>query len=110
MQYGEHIVLPDGKNPDTLDDGSFRCVFEETNGGLFVARDLSVDAELNVTDDIRNCDLEDTAYNFARGHYTVGKEIIDKVNGRMRKLIDNCDNVQGFAVNHSVSGCTGLGA
>ena len=27
----------------------------------------------------------------------------------MRKLIDNCDNVQGFAVNHSVDGSTGSG-
>ena len=52
---------------------------------------------------------EDAANNFARGHYTVGKEIIDKVNDRMRKLVDNCDNVQGFVVNHSVGGGTGSG-
>ena len=50
---------------------------------------------------------EDAANNFARGHYTVGKEIIDKVNDRLRKLVDNCDNVQGFVVNHSVGGGTG---
>ena len=50
--------------------------------------------------------------NFARGHYTVGKEIIDKVNDRMRKLADNCDNVQGFVVSYHVDGSTrsGLGA
>ena len=30
----EHGVLADGKNPDTSDDGSFRSIFEETNGGL----------------------------------------------------------------------------
>ena len=41
---------------------------------------------------------------------TVGKEIIDKVNHRMRKLMDNCDNVQGFVVSHSAGGDTGLGA
>ena len=52
---------------------------------------------------------EDAANNFARGHYTVGKEIIDKVSDRLRKLVDNCDNVQGFVVNHSVGGGTGSG-
>ena len=117
-----HGVLADGKNPDTSDDGSFPCFYEKTNGGLFVPRNLSVDLERNVIDDIRNGDLanifhpefllngkEDAANNFARGHYTVGKEIIDKVNDRMRKLVDNCDNVQGFVVNHSVGGGTGSG-
>merc|ERR1712152_121452 len=52
---------------------------------------------------------EDAANNFARGHGTVGKEMIDKVNDRLRKLVDNCDNVQGFVVNHSVGGGTGSG-
>merc|ERR1712154_707271 len=52
---------------------------------------------------------EDAANNFARGHYTVGKEMIDKVNDRLRKLVDNCDNVQGFVINHSVGGGTGSG-
>jgi tubulin alpha len=39
----------------------------------------------------------------------VGKEIIDKVNDRLRKLVDNCENVQGFVINHSVGGGTGSG-
>merc|ERR1712157_601032 len=43
------------------------------------------------------------------GHYTMGKEMIDKVNDRLRKLVDNCDNVQGFVINHSVGGGTGSG-
>ena len=52
--WRSHCVLADGKNTDTLDDGSFRCIFEETNGGLFVPRNLSFDLEPNVIDDIRN--------------------------------------------------------
>ena len=108
----------DGKNPDTLDDGSARCFFEETNGGFLVPRNLSVDSEPNVIDDIRNGDLFRSQFllqgkegaTVARGHYTVGKEIIDKVNDRMKKLMDNCANVQGFVVNHSVGADTGLGA
>lgn len=34
---------------------------------------------------------EDAANNYARGHYTVGKEIIDLVLERIRKLV--CPNV-----------------
>ena len=30
---------------------------------------------------------EDAANNYARGHYTIGKEIIDIVMDRMRKLV-----------------------
>merc|ERR1711994_634920 len=52
---------------------------------------------------------EDAANNFARGHYTVGKEQMDKVNDRLRKLVDNSENVQGFIVNHSLGGGTGSG-
>merc|ERR1719371_27401 len=49
---------------------------------------------------------EDAANNFARGHYTIGKEM---VNEAVRKLADNSTNVQGFIVNHSVGGGTGSG-
>jgi len=52
---------------------------------------------------------EDAANNFARGHYTVGKELMDQVNDRVRRLVDNCENVQGFIVNHAVGGGTGSG-
>jgi len=32
---------------------------------------------------------EDAANNYARGHYTVGKEMIDQVLDRIRKLVSN---------------------
>merc|ERR1711876_128566 len=41
--------------------------------------------------------------------YTWGKEQMDIVNDRIRKLVDNSENVQGFIVNHSVGGGTGSG-
>ena len=41
--------------------------------------------------------------------YTVGKEIINEVNERLRKLVENCDDVQGFFINHSVVCGTGSG-
>merc|ERR1711964_890338 len=52
---------------------------------------------------------EDAANNFARGHYTIGKENIDAASELVRKLTDNSENVQGFIVNHAVGGGTGSG-
>merc|ERR1712117_667472 len=78
--------------------------------------------EPTVVDDVRTGDYsqmfhpefllngkEDAANNFARGHYTVGKEILDQVNDRLRKLVDNSENVQGFIIHHAVGGGTGSG-
>ena len=50
---------------------------------------------------------EDDRNNFARSYYTVSKEMIDKVNYLLFELVNNCDNVQGFAINHSVEGGIG---
>merc|ERR1711915_601967 len=47
--------------------------------------------------------------NFARGHYTVGKEMMDTVADRLKNMVENSENVQGFIVNHSVGGGTGSG-
>lgn len=38
---------------------------------------------------------EDAANNYARGHYTIGKEIIDSVLDRMRKLVRHSSGSQG---------------
>jgi len=37
---------------------------------------------------------EDAANNYARGHYTIGKEIVDLALDRIRKLADNCTGLQ----------------
>merc|ERR1712217_198964 len=88
----------------------------------FVPRNIYVDLEPTVIDDVERgpcSDLfhkeyfikgkEDAANNFARGHYTVGKEHMDKVNDRLKKAVEDCENVQGFLVCHSVGGGTGSG-
>merc|ERR1712025_68476 len=41
--------------------------------------------------------------------YTVGKEMGDIVSDRLRRLVDNCENPQGFIVTHAVGGGTGSG-
>merc|ERR1712062_751278 len=100
----------------------FLTFFEETSAGQFVPRNIYVDLEPTVLDDVRRGPCaslfhpeylvnakEDAANNFARGHYTVGKEMMDIVNDRVRKLVDNCENPQGFIVTHAVGGGTGSG-
>jgi len=52
---------------------------------------------------------EDAANNYARGHYTIGKEIVDLVLDRIRKLADQCTGLQGFLVFHCFGGGTGSG-
>merc|ERR1712141_89153 len=96
--------------------------YEETGTGQYVPRNITVDLEPSVVDDVRTGPWnqmfhpefllngkEDAANNFARGHYTVGKEILPTVNDALRKLVDECDNLQGFVCNHAVGGGTGSG-
>lgn len=52
---------------------------------------------------------EDASNNYARGHYTVGKELIDQVLDKIRRVADNCVGLQGFLVFHSFGGGTGSG-
>jgi len=40
---------------------------------------------------------------------TVGEEILDQENDRLRKLVDNSLNVQGFIIHRAVGGGTGSG-
>ncbi|XP_023324877.1 tubulin alpha-2 chain [Eurytemora carolleeae] len=52
---------------------------------------------------------EDAANNFARGHYTVGKEMIDRVMDKIRRQTESCSGFQGFFLFHSFGGGTGSG-
>merc|ERR1712142_401200 len=118
----EHKIGKDGKLTEEAADMYFKTFFEETSAGQFVPRNIYVDLEPTVVDDVRRGAYaamfhpeylinakEDAANNFARGHYTVGKEIMDVVSDRLRKLVDNSENVQGFVATHSVGGGTGSG-
>jgi len=121
-QYlAEHKIEKNGKMAES-EDKNFLTFFEETAIGNAVPRNLSVDLEPTVVNDIKTgtysalfhpeflvAGKEDAANNFARGHYTVGKEQMDLVNDRIRKMVDNSENVQGFIVNHAVGGGTGSG-
>jgi len=120
----EHNIKPDGTLPgdEEGEDDSFNTFFSETGGGKHVPRAILVDLEPTVVDEVRTgayrslyhpeqmiTGKEDAANNYARGHYTVGKEIVDLCLDRIRKLTDACTGLQGFLVFSSVGGGTGSG-
>jgi len=126
----EHGINPDGTLSDTpnksqfthKDDDSYTTFFSSSDTKRFVPRAVIVDLEPTVIDTIKQSkhkDLyhpeqlisgkEDAANNYARGHYTIGKELIDTVLNRVRKLTENCSGLQGFMVFHSFGGGTGSG-
>jgi tubulin alpha len=87
-----------------------------------VPRTIYADLEPNVVDEVRTgpyrslfhpehmiTGKEDASNNYARGHYTVGKELIDQVLDKVRRVADNCSGLQGFLVFHSFGGGTGSG-
>lgn len=122
----EHGITPDGlmpndSSPDKEED-AFNTFFSETGAGKHVPRCVFVDLEPTVVGEIKNgtyrklfnpesliTGKEDAANNYARGHYTVGKELVDSTLERIRKLADNCSGLQGFMIFHSVGGGTGSG-
>jgi len=122
-QYcNEHDVDAKGNRAESVEDEGFGSFFEETSMGQYVPRNVSIDLDPTVINDVKRGDLagiyhedflisgkEDAANNFARGHYTVGKELLDRANDCIRKLVDNSENAQGFLVNHAVGGGTGSG-
>lgn len=94
----EHKINPDGKliDPDNQKDDSFSTFFQETGTGNHVPRAIFVDLEPTVVDEVRQgpygkmfhpeqmiSGKEDAANNYARGHYTIGKELIDGVLDRV---------------------------
>jgi len=122
----EHGIQPDGQMPAVKTigggDDAFNTFFSETGSGKHIPRCVFVDLEPTVIDEIRTgtyrqlfhpeqliSGKEDAANNFARGHYTIGKEIVDLVLDRIRKLTDNCTGLQGFMIYNSIAGGTGSG-
>ncbi|CAK1603773.1 unnamed protein product [Parnassius mnemosyne] len=123
----EHGIRPDGTLPSFETDGGatdscFNTFFSEADRGKMVPRVVMVDLEPTVIDEIRNGEYrqlyhpeqlitgkEDAANNYARGHYSTGRDILEPVMERLRKLADQCTGLQGFFVFHSFGGGTGSG-
>jgi len=122
----EHGISPDGTIADpkksTSDPADFGTYFSEGSTGKYVPRAVMMDLEPTVIDEVK-CGtysklfnpsqlitgVEDASNNYARGHYTVGREYIDATMDQINKLAEQCDGLQGFTVFHSVGGGTGSG-
>ncbi|KAF2498542.1 tubulin-domain-containing protein [Lophium mytilinum] len=113
---------PDPEAKDLADTGSYETFFTETGNGKYVPRSIFVDLDPSPIDEIRTGSYrqlfhpellisgkEDAANNYARGHYTIGKEMVDSVIEKIRRVADNCSSLQGFLIFHSFGGGTGSG-
>jgi tubulin alpha len=118
----EHGITPDGYSSEKSRENSSSTFFSETDGGKFVPRAVFIDLEPGVIDEVRTgkykrlyhpeqliSGKEDASNNYARGHYTVGKNIVDTALDRIRRLAEVCKGLQGFLIFHAVGGGTGSG-
>jgi len=122
----EHGIHPDGSIPEEYQeeasDDSFSTFFNTTGSGKHVPRAVFVDLEPTVVDEVRTgtyrqlfhpeqliTGKEDAANNYARGHYTIGKEQIEVTLDRIRRMADQASGLQGFLVFHAFGGGTGSG-
>nr|VZI33211.1 unnamed protein product [Spirometra erinaceieuropaei] len=113
--------MPSDKANDGGND-SFQTCFNETEAVKLVLRAVLVDLEPTVVDEVRTgtyrqvfhpeqiiSGMEEAANNYAHDHYTIGKEVIDLVLDRIRKVVDLCTGIQGFVIFRSFGRGTGPG-
>ncbi|XP_058831174.1 tubulin alpha-8 chain-like [Topomyia yanbarensis] len=119
----EHGVQADGTVSEKIQvDENMAAFFHNTGSGKVVPRNIFIDLEESVIDEMKNGSYkylyhplymitgkEDAANNYARGQYTVGKQIIEHVCNSIQKLAEQCDGLQGVLVFHSFGGGTGSG-
>jgi tubulin alpha len=105
-QDGTHDVEKRTANKGHYEQQTYETFFHHTSQDKYVPRAVFIDLEPTVIDEIRTgpykrlfspesliSGKEDAANNYARGHYTVGKEIVDVCLDKIRKLADQCSGV-----------------
>ena len=121
----EHGIEPDGKistEKPKEDNNNYNSIYYETESGKYIPRTIFIDLEPAVVDEIRkgrynklyNPNLlltgkEDASDLYARGFCTIGKEMIEPACNKIKKLAENCSNLEGFIVTNSINGGTGSG-
>lgn len=121
----EHGIKSDGsQNSQVIGDADncYQTFFSESQSGKFVPRAILIDTEPTVIDEVRTGAFkelfhpgalintkEDAANNFARGHYSIGKQLLPTVMNTIRKVSEQSNSLQGFFVFHSFGGGTGSG-
>ncbi|KAJ8103220.1 Tubulin/FtsZ, GTPase domain-containing protein [Lipomyces tetrasporus] len=119
----EHGIQPDGYlSKGAHQTPGLEAFFAETARGRYVPRSVFVDLDYGPIDEVRSgrfhglfhpdqliSGQEDAANNYARGYYTIGRQVIDNVMERVRHITEDCSSLQGFMVFHSFGGGTGSG-
>jgi tubulin alpha len=112
----EHGIQPDGTLLTNEFDQSMLTFFEDIEY-KYIPRMLYIDLESTVLDEVRTgtyrklfhpsriiSGKEDAASNYARGYFTIGKELIDHVLDQIRCIANQCHSMQGFIIFHSFGG------
>ena len=123
----EHGIEYDGKYSlekfmGDNNNNNLNTLFYETEKGKYIPKSVFVDLEPSVVDEVRKgrfnklyipsqliTDKEDAADIYAKGYCTLGKYLIDETLDKIRKLAENCSNLEGFLFINSINGGTGSG-
>jgi tubulin alpha len=119
----EHGIAANGRSgrrPSA--DAKPGIFFAETRAGQYAPRALFVDLDPATGDELRAHELRqvlhpdcivigktDAASNFGRGRELGGEGLVDRAVDRVRKLVDDTANLQGFILFHAAGGGTGSG-
>jgi len=123
QQYmAEHGLDNSGQEGDGANVDGCGAFFKQGGDGRWKPRLLAIDTSRADLDDVSQGACKDIytpdflvglynegAENFARGHYTIGKSAMPDGMDRLRRLLDDCNDCQGFVFQHSISGGTGSG-
>ncbi|KAJ1999005.1 hypothetical protein GGI04_004761, partial [Coemansia thaxteri] len=120
----EHGISPEGiyvgKNRNQIERAN--VYFSEARNQRYVPRVVAVDLEPGVLHAIREGKYgglfrpesmisgnNGAGNNWAKGFYTEGAELLDGVLDVIRHNVENCDQLSGFQLCHSIGGGTGSG-
>jgi tubulin alpha len=92
-------------------------MFEESE--QLIPRCVFIDTDVMCIDQAKKSDMlsgcafvfgkESASDSYARGQYTIGREIMDEALLRISQAVEKCGNLQGFLLLHSSTGGTGSG-
>ncbi|XP_003787791.1 tubulin beta-1 chain isoform X2 [Otolemur garnettii] len=120
----EHGIDSAGSNQgaSSLQLERISVYYNEAYGKKYVPRAVLVDLEPGTMDSIRSSKLgalfqpdsfvhgnSGAGNNWAKGHYTEGAELLERVLEAVRQESEGCDCLQGFQLVHSLGGGTGSG-
>ncbi|PAA72599.1 hypothetical protein BOX15_Mlig011676g3 [Macrostomum lignano] len=120
----EHGIDPTGTyhGDSDLQLERISVYYNEATGGKYVPRAVLIDLEPGTMESVRSTAFgmlfqpdnlvfgkSGAGNNWAKGYYTEGAEIIEKIMDVVRKECEGCECLQGFQITHSLGGGTGSG-